>query len=182
MIGAVLWTRNRAAFLAFRRRLFSIWLVAIAIFAAYPTVPPWMSADQGTLPHLTRIIGDVWQSVSSAQVAAVLNSGDGRIPIENQVAAVPSMHAAIPMLICLFLWSRWRRGRVLLALYPLLMGFTLVYVGEHYVFDVLAGWALAAVIHVCMSRLESRQSRRGRIPQQRSGGMERDGAAVTAVT
>jgi membrane-associated phospholipid phosphatase len=181
VIAALLWMRNRALFLAFRRRLLSIWLVAIGIFAAYPTVPPWMSAKEGTLPPMTRIIGHVWNSVSSAQVHTLLGSNDGRIPIENQVAAVPSMHAAIPMLICLFLWSRWRRGRVLLATYPLVMGLTLVYVGEHYVFDVLAGWALAAVIHLGMTRLESRSGRRGRIPQQRSASADRDSVAITSL-
>jgi membrane-associated phospholipid phosphatase len=181
VIGAALWMQNRDAFLAFRRRLLSIWLVAIGIFAAYPTVPPWMSADGGTLPPMTRIIGHVWQSVASTPVDAVLNSGDGRIPIENQVAAVPSMHSAIPMLICLFLWSRWRRGRVLLALYPVLMGLSLVYVGEHYVFDVLAGWALAVVIHVGMSRLESRKRRAPAIAQPRSDDADRDADAVTAL-
>jgi membrane-associated phospholipid phosphatase len=180
VIGALLWMRNRHDFLAFRRRLLSIWLVAIGIFAVYPTVPPWMAAKEGTLPPMTRIIGHVWQSVSSAQVHTVLGSSDGRIPIENQVAAVPSMHAAIPMLICLFLWSRWRRGRVLLALYPLVMGCTLVYVGEHYVFDVLAGWALAVVIHLGFRRLESRSSRRGRIPQQRSGDADLEAVTITS--
>jgi hypothetical protein len=180
-IGAVIWMRDRAAFLAFRRRLLSIWLVAIGIFAAYPTVPPWMSADEGTLPHLTRIIGSVWASVSPAQVSAALNSGDGRITIDNQVAAVPSMHAALPMLICLFLWSRWRRGRVLLVLYPVLMGLTLIYVGEHYLFDVLAGWVLAVVIHVGMGKFESRPRRQGRIPQPRSEETESEPVVVTAI-
>jgi hypothetical protein len=180
VIGAILWMRNRALFLAFRRRLLSIWLVAIGIFAAYPTVPPWMAADEGNLPHLNRIIGSVWRSVSSGQVHAVLSSSDGRIPIENQVAAVPSMHAALPMLICLLLWSRWRRGRILLALYPPLMGLTLVYAGEHYVFDVLAGWALAVVIHRGMSRLESRHSRKAPMPRPRSDDADREATAATA--
>jgi membrane-associated phospholipid phosphatase len=88
------------------------------------------------------------------------------------------------MLICLFLWSRWRRGRVLLALYPLLMGITLVYAGEHYVFDVLAGWALAAVIHVGMGRLESRRSRTAGIGEQRSDEAaepEQEAVAVAAL-
>jgi PAP2 superfamily len=181
VIGAVLWMRDRGQFLAFRRRLFAIWLLAIGIFAAYPTVPPWMSADQGALPPLTRIIEQMWRPVSSVQVQAVLSSSDGRISIENPVAAVPSMHSAIPMLICLFLWSRWRRGRVLLALYPLVMGLTLVYTGEHYVFDVLAGWALAAVIHLGMTRLESRSGRRGRVPRQRSTDADQDSVAITSL-
>ena len=30
--------------------------------------------------------------------------------------------------------------------YPLIMAFTLVYTAEHYVVDILLGWALAAVV------------------------------------
>ena len=39
--------------------------------------------------------------------------------------------------------SAWRW---LLLLYPFLMSFGLVYYGEHYVIDILAGFALAAAV------------------------------------
>ena len=39
-----------------------------------------------------------------------------------------------------------RRWRPLLVAYPLIMAFTLVYTAEHYVVDILLGWALAAVV------------------------------------
>ena len=34
----------------------------------------------------------------------------------------------------------------MLVAYPLVMAFTLVYTAEHYVIDILLGWALAAVV------------------------------------
>jgi membrane-associated phospholipid phosphatase len=50
------------------------------------------------------------------------------------------------MLICLFLWPRVdRRWRPLLAAYPIGMGLSLVYLGEHYLIDILLGWVYAAV-------------------------------------
>ena len=39
--------------------------------------------------------------------------------------------------------ARW--ARPLLALYPLAMAFALVYTAEHYVFDILLGWAYTLV-------------------------------------
>jgi membrane-associated phospholipid phosphatase len=36
--------------------------------------------------------------------------------------------------------------RALLGTYTVAMGLTLVYTGEHYVFDIVAGWALAAAV------------------------------------
>ena len=51
-----------------------------------------------------------------------------------------------------------RVWRVLLAAYALAMALTLVYTGEHYVVDVLAGW-LVAVVGVVASRLVARLTR-----------------------
>jgi membrane-associated phospholipid phosphatase len=48
------------------------------------------------------------------------------------------------MLICLFLWPRLgRRWRPLLVAYPIGMGLSLVYLGEHYMIDILLGWVYA---------------------------------------
>jgi membrane-associated phospholipid phosphatase len=64
----------------------------------------------------------------------------------NPVAAMPSLHAAIPMMLALFFWSRARWWlRAVLASYVLAMAVTLVYTGEHYVIDELLGWAYAAL-------------------------------------
>jgi membrane-associated phospholipid phosphatase len=47
--------------------------------------------------------------------------------------------------------SKWRW---LLLLYPLFMGLALVYLGEHYVADLLAGAALAIVVLAVCRRWE----------------------------
>ena len=39
--------------------------------------------------------------------------------------------------------------------YVLVMAFTLVYTAEHYVVDILLGWALAAVVLLVIRRFES---------------------------
>jgi membrane-associated phospholipid phosphatase len=44
------------------------------------------------------------------------------------------------------------RVRVLLGAYTLAMAFTLVYGGEHFVTDILAGWAMAAAVVWVVSR------------------------------
>ncbi len=40
------------------------------------------------------------------------------------------------------------------------MGFTLVYFGEHFITDVLAGWAYAIVIHYLLTRYLDRRALR----------------------
>ena len=63
------------------------------------------------------------------------------------MAAVPSLHAAYTLLVTLFLWrvAPWAWARALLVLYPLAMAFALVYTAEHYLFDILLGWAYTVV-------------------------------------
>jgi PAP2 superfamily len=95
----------------------------------------------------------------------------------NQVAAIPSLHAAISLLISLFLWRLVRRRwRPLLVLYPLLMAFSLVFSAEHYLTDILLGWLLTAVVWLAMSRRGRRRDggRAGALLQ----GRDRDRAAA----
>ena len=45
--------------------------------------------------------------------------------------------------------------------YAAAMAFTLVYSAEHYVFDLILGWLLAAFVMVVVGSLERRWARRG---------------------
>ena len=76
------------------------------------------------------------------------------------MAAVPSLHAAFSLLVVLALWpTASRRVRIGLALYPLAMGFTLVATAEHYVSDVLLGWAYTAAVAGLWTWIERRRAR-----------------------
>ena len=93
----------------------------------------------------------MWQHVPIAHFSSLFEHG---VHYANNVAAMPSLHAAYAMLFTLFFWSIlpwWTRP--LLALYPVAMAFALVYTGEHYVIDVLLGWLYAAVVYVAGNRL-----------------------------
>ena len=84
---------------------------------------------------------------------------EGRIDA-NQVAALPSLHAGTSLLIALFLWPLVRRRwRPLLAMYPLMMAFSLVYSAEHYFFDILCGWVVAIVVMGGVAAWERRRDR-----------------------
>src|ERR1039457_6848947 len=72
----------------------------------------------------------------------------------NNIAAMPSLHAAYPMFLLLFFWRRARTWvRALLVSYVLAMAFTLVYTAEHFVIDELAGWCAAIAVYFVGSRL-----------------------------
>ena len=68
---------------------------------------------------------------------------------------MPSLHTAYALMAVVFFLPVVRRRwwPVLLA-YPLAMTFTLVYSGEHYVVDVLVGWAYVGVTFLVVGMAE----------------------------
>jgi membrane-associated phospholipid phosphatase len=116
--------------------------MGLVTYVVFPAAPPWLAADHGYLPHTYRITHAVVNNLPVPKAGALFQKGTNW---GNDVAAVPSLHAAYTMLICLFLWPRvGRRWRPLLVAYPIGMGLSLVYLGEHYLIDILLGWAYAA--------------------------------------
>jgi hypothetical protein len=118
---------------------------ALLTYALYPAVPPWMASQNGFLPPTAKIIDEMWTHVRLGNGSGIF-SGTGHFA--DPVAAVPSLHAAYPLLLVMFFWKRAGRWRWLLALYPLAMAFTLVYTAEHFAIDVLLGWLYAVVVFV----------------------------------
>jgi membrane-associated phospholipid phosphatase len=115
--------------------------MGLVTYVVFPAAPPWLAGGHGYLPHTYRITHAVVNNLPVPKAGALFQSGTDW---GNDVAAVPSLHAGYTMLICLFLWPRVnRRWRPLLVAYPLGMAFSLIYLGEHYLIDILLGWAYA---------------------------------------
>jgi membrane-associated phospholipid phosphatase len=154
-VAAVLWYKAPLVF----RRYVVLWIglsfAALVTYALYPADPPWLASRHGLLPHVVRITPKMTRALG-ADLSRVMGSQD----YVNKVAAVPSLHAATALLIALFFWSRTTRWRWLLVIYPLAMAASLVYLGEHYVSDVLLGWLYAVLVFVFGGRLYDRWSAR----------------------
>lgn len=118
--------------------------------------------QDGAHGWVERIVGRGWGKLNLHSATALLDQGQASV---NLVAAIPSLHAGMSAALAAFLWTRVQRWwRPLLVAYPLIMAFTLVYSAEHYVVDLLLGWALAAVVIVGLNRCEARRSARQRPP------------------
>jgi PAP2 superfamily len=115
------------------------------------------STQDGANGWIERIVGRGWGKLNLHSATALLDQGQASV---NLVAAIPSLHAGLTLAIAVFLWNRVQRGwRPLLVAYVLIMAFTLVYTAEHYVIDILLGWALAAVVLAALRRYEARKNR-----------------------
>jgi membrane-associated phospholipid phosphatase len=142
-VAGFLWARDRLEFLRFARRIVTLFAAGLVTYIAFPAAPPWMAADMGLLHGVARTTSDGWRVIGGG-TAGLFDEGQASV---NLVAAVPSLHSAITMLVALFLWARVPRPlRPFLLLYPLAMGLALIATGEHYFFDVLVGWMYAGAV------------------------------------
>ena len=169
MVG--LWAKSYERFRQFAWSLTVLTAATLITYAAFPAAPPWLtSRTTDLLPYVERVTSHTLQVSGIPTIHNAVQRGEA---YANPVAAIPSLHSAIPMLIVLLAWPYCRRlGRSLLVLYIAAMTFTLVYGGEHYVVDVLIGWAYAvasvAAVAVLLPRWDRRQSRRREAAAQRA--------------
>lgn len=161
VVAGVLWKVDHRSFRRYVALFVSLTLLGYVTYVLYPAMPPWLASQTHHLPATTRIVPYVWSHIGVQQAAALFTGGNR---FDNNIAAMPSLHAAYPMLICLFFWSRANAWfRALLVTYVLAMAFTLVYTAEHFVIDEFVGWSYAIVVFVVGSRvLDRREARRAR--------------------
>ena len=154
---AIVWIVDRELFRRYARQLTLLPFAAVAFFTASPTIPPWLACAERACSaprSVTRIVGEVNLRVHSFDATPLWERG---VRLANDLAAFPSLHLAMTVLVVFVLWRRVRWWlRVPLALYPLAMAFALVYTGEHYVIDLVGGVALAVAVRKVEPRLTAR--------------------------
>jgi membrane-associated phospholipid phosphatase len=158
VVAAILWTWAHEYFAKFATMVCVLALAAFTTYVLFPAVPPWMAAQHGAIGEANRTIKVTWPHVPIAHYGSLFEKGEH---YANNVAAMPSLHAGYALLITLFLWrfTPWW-GKPILALYPVAMAFALVYGGEHYVVDCIAGWFYAAGTYLAVEWVFERRERR----------------------
>jgi membrane-associated phospholipid phosphatase len=123
-------------------------MIGLFFYFAVPTAPPWLASDRGDIDaDVVRIMPQI-----SAQLAGDTYDEASRAVGQNDVAAMPSLHTALTALVALILASYGRRWRWVGITYVVLMATALVYLGEHYIIDEIAGVALAFGVWRLVSR------------------------------
>lgn len=145
LLAAVLWVRRPELFRRYTAMVTTLAMLGFTTYVLFPAAPPWIASDEGYVGPVERIVVPIWSHVPYVNLNAIFEKGER---YSNQVAAVPSLHAAFALLVSLFLWRYVsRRWRPLLVAYPIAMGYALVYLGEHYAVDIVLGWVYAAAAY-----------------------------------
>jgi hypothetical protein len=153
--------RHRADWLRYVRR-FSLTLgISVFTFIAFPAAPPWMAAEKGYMPAVSRITGRGWWELNLKTVSRTLDRGAA---VLNAVAAMPSLHAGMALFVALWFTRNSARWLQVASLaFPAIMALTLVYFGEHYVIDCVAGWAVVLIAWKIADRWEARIASEGAV-------------------
>ena len=141
--GTVAWflLRRRERFERAALHTYAVFDLGLIGYWALPTAPPWYAAQQGRAPELRRMMVEHGEAFWRRRWGALYGALGG-----NPLAAMPSLHFATSVMAARLLADESRvRGAVGWS-YALTLGFALVYLGEHYVVDLLAGLALTEAV------------------------------------
>lgn len=157
-LATALYITSRPRWAAYMRRFLLLTVAGLTTYVFFPAAPPWVAHEKGLLPGVLPIKFRAIASLHLAPTQHWLVVGEAHT---NDVAAIPSLHAGFSMLVALVLISYgarpWRRLWILA--YPLAMALEVVYAGDHYVVDVLLGWAYAGLAMVACSAWERMRAR-----------------------
>jgi membrane-associated phospholipid phosphatase len=139
---ALVLVRNNERFPTAARQMAAVFDLGCVVYFAVPTAPPWWASENGvTDEEVRRIMVEVGEETWRSAWPKMYDALGG-----NPWAAMPSLHFATSLVAAL---SLAEAGKVEGALgwgYAGTLGFALVYLGEHYVTDLIAGAALVALV------------------------------------
>jgi hypothetical protein len=134
IVALIFWMLDRNYFKLYMAAMVILSYLAFFTYYLFPAMPPWMAAQQGFLPQVAQIT-----SLTMAHFAHPISLPTVYNYVgANLVAAVPSLHAAYPLMTALFINKKFPRWGWAAFIYPLAMWVTVMYLGEHYFFDICA--------------------------------------------
>ena len=121
----------------------AIYDLGCAVYSAAPTAPPWWASEQGHTgdDEVRRIMVEVGEETWGRAWPVLYDSLGG-----NPWAAMPSLHFASSVMAALLLSEAGPVEGAVGWGYAATLGFALVYLGEHYVTDLLAGAAVVIAV------------------------------------
>lgn len=147
VIAFIFWFKKKKYFEQYTLSLILISYAAFITYVLFPAVPPWMASEKGIIPYVYKIMDLTFLSLPNRIDLPSVYQFFGA----NLVAAVPSLHAAYPWLTFLFFINKFNILGWLLLPYVLGVWFSIVYLGEHYVFDIFIAVIYATFFYIVVT-------------------------------
>jgi len=137
----ILW-RHPERFPRAARQMAAVFDIGCIAYFVIPTSPPWWASEQNlTSEKVERIMIGVGEDTWGSAWPKMYNALGG-----NPWAAMPSLHFATSAMAAIQLSEAGPVEGAVGWAYSLTLGFALVYLGEHYVTDLIAGGGLVAAV------------------------------------
>lgn len=138
-----LWWRQPDKFRLYTHGFITVTLLGYMIYLIYPAVPPWLAVERGYLTGVTKLLFFLTERATGLNLPSLY-----QVLGANQIAAFPSLHSAWPWFTFICLWSWYRVKALPFVCVPIGIWVAVVYFGEHYIIDVVAGALLATIVGV----------------------------------
>jgi len=150
VMGLVLWTKRKAHYWTFVLGLSVLSYAGFLTYVVFPAAPPWWASLHGYLKG--QPINLAHSLLSPAYIYATA----------NPLGAMPSLHTAWPFYLFFYSMYVWGRKALPVLILPVGVAVSSIYLGHHYLVDILAGIGYAAIVFVVVtrwskSRLEARE-------------------------
>jgi membrane-associated phospholipid phosphatase len=142
--GALAWilAKHPDHFARSARQMSAVYDLGCVVYAAVPTAPPWWASQEGhTDAKVRRIMVEVGEEEWGRAWPVLYDTLGG-----NPWAAMPSLHFGTSLMAALLLAEVDSTAGAAGFAYAGALGFALVYLGEHYLVDLLAGAAIVAAV------------------------------------
>lgn len=139
----VLW-RHPEQFPRAAARIYGTFDLGAVLYWTVPTAPPWFAAEAGRIDFgpdgrpLRRLMREYGEELFGDRWPQLYDALGG-----NPLAAMPSLHFGTSVASAQVLRDTGRVAGAIGWAYASTLGFALVYLGEHYVVDLLAGGSIA---------------------------------------
>ena len=135
-------------------RMYAVFDLGAVFYWAIPTAPPWWAAQHGALDdggetQARRMMLEYGEEFWGDRWGALYDVLGG-----NPLAAMPSLHFATSVTAAHLMSEVGPVSGTLGWTYALALGLALVYLGEHYAIDLLAGLALTEAVRTAAPRAE----------------------------
>lgn len=139
--------------------------LGLTLYFTVPTAPPWLAAEQGLISGVVRAMHAVGPYIMGQ---GLYDWAFEAMAEPNPTAAMPSLHfAASFVVVGVGILLRSPKVIAVALVYSAALTFALVYLGEHYIADIIAGAVVALIAVVTVESVRYARSqvvwRQGRV-------------------